>query len=52
MEIGGSPFLDSQYTVFGEVVEGMDVVEKISQVETLENDVPAKEIKITVKVNE
>jgi hypothetical protein len=30
----------------------MDVVEKISQVETLENDVPTKEIKITVKVNE
>jgi cyclophilin family peptidyl-prolyl cis-trans isomerase len=49
-EIGGTPFLDGQYTVFGEVVEGMDVVEKISQVETLENDIPTKDIKITVKV--
>lgn len=49
-KIGGTPFLDSQYTVFGEVVEGMDIVEKISQVETLENDIPTKDIKITVKV--
>jgi len=29
--IGGTPFLDNQYTVFGEVVEGLDVVERIQQ---------------------
>lgn len=52
IEIGGAPFLDGQYTVFGEVVEGMDIVDKISQVETLENDIPSKDIKITVKINE
>lgn len=51
-EQGGAPYLDGQYTVFGEVIEGMEVVEKISQVETLENDVPAKDIKITVKVHD
>lgn len=52
IEVGGAPFLDGQYTVFGEVVEGMDIVDKISQVETLENDIPSKDIKITVKINE
>ena len=30
-EIGGAPWLDNDYTVFGEVVEGMEVVDKISK---------------------
>lgn len=32
-EVGGTPFLDGSYTVFGQVVEGFDVVDKISEVE-------------------
>ena len=44
--IGGTPHLDGQYTVFGEVVEGMDVIEKIQQVECDKNDRPLKDIRI------
>ncbi len=44
--IGGTPFLDKQYTVFGEVVNGMDVVEKIEKVKTDGADRPTTDIRI------
>lgn len=44
--IGGTPHLDGQYTVFGEVVEGMDVVENIQGVKTDKNDRPLEDIRI------
>ena len=44
--IGGAPHLDGQYTVFGEIVEGMDVVEAIQQVSTDKNDRPLDDIRI------
>lgn len=43
---GGTPHLDGQYTVFGEVVSGMDVVDKIEKAETDGNDRPVKDIRI------
>ena len=43
---GGTPHLDGQYTVFGEVVEGLDVVEKIDFVKTDSNDRPVEDVKI------
>lgn len=51
--IGGAPHLDGGYTVFGEVVEGLDVVEKIEKVETDRADRPKEDVKvISMKVVE
>jgi cyclophilin family peptidyl-prolyl cis-trans isomerase len=44
--LGGTPRLDATYTVFGEVTEGLDIIDKISEVPTDSNDKPINEIKI------
>ena len=44
--VGGTPHLDGEYTVFGEVVDGMEVVDKIQQVETGSADRPKTDVKI------
>ncbi len=44
--IGGTPHLDGNYTVFGEVVEGIEIVEKISKVKTNSSDRPMEDVKI------
>ena len=44
--VGGAPTLDAQYTVFGEVVEGMDVVDKIATADRDAADRPKTDIKI------
>lgn len=43
---GGTPHLDGNYTVFGEVIAGQDIVDKIAGVATDENDKPVKEVRI------
>ncbi len=50
--LGGTPFLDGQYTVFGEVESGLDVVEKIQLAETLRGDRPKKDVSMTFEVVE
>ncbi|MCO5234328.1 MAG: peptidylprolyl isomerase [Chitinophagales bacterium] len=47
---GGTPFLDMQYTVFGEVVEGLEVIDKIAAVKTAPGDRPIEDVKFTVKL--
>ncbi|MBQ6725530.1 MAG: peptidylprolyl isomerase [Bacteroidales bacterium] len=50
--IGGSPWLDNDYTVFGEVVEGLEVIDKIAAVKCGPNDRPMEDVKMTMKIIE
>ena len=44
--LGGTPWLDYRHTVFGQVVDGMDTVDKIAEVETVPGDKPATDVSI------
>lgn len=46
MRDGGTPHLDGSYTVYGRVLDGMDIVEKIEAAETDANDRPTEDIRI------
>lgn len=48
--VGGYPSLDGEYTVFGEVVEGFDVIDKIAAAETDKNNRPLNDIKMEMEV--
>lgn len=50
LEVGGSPVLDKEYTVFGQVVEGLDVIDKIAAVPTGQANRPTRDVRMTVKV--
>ena len=48
--IGGSPHLDRNYTVYGEIVVGLDMVDKIAALETDKNNRPKQDVKMEVTV--
>lgn len=50
--IGGSPWLDNDYTVFGEVIEGLEVIDKIAAVQCGGADRPLNDVKMTIKIIE
>ena len=47
--IGGTPHLDNAYTIFGEIVEGLEIIDKIAAVETDKNDRPVKDVKMRIE---
>ena len=49
---GGTPHLDGQYTVFGEVIEGLDIVGKIQEAATRPGDRPKEDIFMNVSIVE
>jgi peptidyl-prolyl cis-trans isomerase B (cyclophilin B) len=48
--IGGTPFLDQNYTVFGEVIKGLDVIDKIAAVQCNANDRPLQDVRMKIKM--
>ena len=48
--IGGSPHLDNNYTVFGEVIDNLDVIDTIARQPRDEADRPVKDVKMAIKV--
>ena len=50
-ELGGTPFLDRDYTVFGRVVSGLEVIDAIARVQKDQRDRPLKDVRMYIKVS-
>ena len=48
--IGGTPFLDQNYTVFGEVIKGLDVIDKIATIQCNASDRPLQDVRMKIKM--
>lgn len=49
--LGGTPMLDTDYTVFGELVEGLDVLDKIAAVQKDGSDRPLQDVKMKIRLS-
>lgn len=50
VEIGGTPFLDRDYTVFGRIIKGLDVLDEIAKVQTDPRDRPVEDVWMKIRV--
>lgn len=49
-QVGGTPMLDGEYTVFGEVIEGLEVIDKLAAVKTAQGDRPVEDVTMKMTV--
>lgn len=49
-KLGGTPFLDREYTVFGRVIEGLDVIDKIAATPTGASDRPREDVRMIIRL--
>lgn len=50
MEVGGTPFLDQEYTVFGKVIEGLDVIDRIAATRTNTQNRPNEDVWMVIRL--
>ncbi|TXB61884.1 peptidylprolyl isomerase [Phaeodactylibacter luteus] len=50
LELGGTPFLDREYTVFGRVIEGLDVIDRLASVPTDRRDRPQNDLRMKIRL--
>ncbi len=50
LSLGGTPMLDMEYTVFGEIISGMEVIDKIAAVQTDPSDRPLEDVKMKIRM--
>ena len=48
-KLGGTPMLDMDYTVFGEIIKGLDIIDSIAAVKTRKGDRPIEDLQMTIK---
>ncbi|MEO6251928.1 MAG: peptidylprolyl isomerase [Ferruginibacter sp.] len=48
--LGGTPHLDTDYTIFGEIIEGLEVIDKIAAIKTDKNDRPKENVRMKISI--